>query len=121
MHPRSAILTLVGEGIDGTSDVAARTSAALKPIPVTMISSVCSKLAMSLIVPSAEMRRSVEMLHREFFQKIDGAVFAECQDAGSKNPEQFSTSSDPGGAVRNKNRTTISPSHGGQPELKHER
>jgi aspartate kinase len=82
LHPGSAILTLVGEGIDGTSEITARTSAALKQIPVTILSSSFSKLALSLLVPSTEMRRSVEMLHREFFQQIDPAVFAECEDSG---------------------------------------
>jgi aspartate kinase len=96
LHPRSAILTLVGEGIDGAPEVAARTLAALKQIPVTMISSTCSKLAISLIVPSAEMYRSVEMLHREFFQRIDAAVFAECQAAGFQSPQPFSTRDEPG-------------------------
>jgi aspartate kinase len=100
LHPRSAILTLVGEGIDGTPEVAARTSAALKQIPVTMISSASSKLAVSLLVPSAQLHRSVEMLHREFFHRIDTAVFAECPEAGLKSPEPFSTSNDPDVGVR---------------------
>jgi len=96
LHPRSAILTLVGEGIDGASEVAARTVAALKQIPVTMMSSTRSNLAVSLIVPSAEMHRSVEMLHREFFQRIDTTVFAECQEAGFENPQPVSTFGQPG-------------------------
>src|SRR5271170_1103162 len=91
LHTRSAIITLVGEGIDGNSDIASRSLAALKQIPVTILSSRRSKLAMSLIVPSTEMQRSVEMLHREFFQQIDPAVFAECQDPGVESPKPFST------------------------------
>jgi hypothetical protein len=54
----------------------------------------------SLIVPSAQLHRSVEMLHREFFHRIDTAVFAECPEAGLKSAEPFSTSNEPGGAVR---------------------
>ncbi len=71
LHTRSAILTLVGEGIDGTPEIAARSLAALKQIPATILSSTSSKLALSLLVPSTEMKRSVAMLHREFFQRID--------------------------------------------------
>ena len=96
LHPRSAILTLVGEGIDSASEVTARALAALKQIPVTMISSARSQLAVSLIVPSGELRKSVEMLHREFFQRIDTAVFAECREAEFQSPQSFSNGNEPG-------------------------
>jgi aspartokinase len=58
LHPRSAILTLVGEGIDGTSEIATRTLDALTGIPVTILSSSRSTLAISLLVPSMEYRES---------------------------------------------------------------
>jgi len=96
LHTQSAILTLVGEGINGTSEIVARSLAALKQIPVTILSSRRSKLAVSLIVPSTEMQRSVEMLHREFFQQIDPVVFAECQDPVVENPQPFSTVTESG-------------------------
>jgi aspartate kinase len=99
LHTRSAILTLVGEGIDGTSEIIARSVAALKQIPVTILSSTGSKLAVSLIVPEKEMRRSVEMLHREFFKQIDPAVFAECQSQGVDDAQPSSTFSQPGTRV----------------------
>jgi aspartokinase len=92
LHPRSAILTLVGEGIDGSSEIATRASVALKEIPVTILSSSRSKLTMSLLVPSAEMQRSVEMLHRLFFQQIDPAIFAECQEPDFQSRQPFLTS-----------------------------
>jgi aspartate kinase len=101
LHPRAAILTLVGEGIDGASEIATRTLVALKQIPVTILTGGRSKLAMSLIVPSTEMQRSVEMLHREFFQRVDPAVFAECQEPEFQSPQPFSTFTEPGhNAVR---------------------
>jgi aspartate kinase len=101
LHTGAAILTLVGEGIDGTPEIAARALAALKQIPATILSSTRSKLAVSLLVPSREMQRSVELLHREFFQQIDPAVFAECQDPGVESPQTFSTFTESGeGAVR---------------------
>jgi aspartate kinase len=80
LHTQSSILTLVGEGIDGTPEIDARSLAALKQIPATILSGSGSKLAVSLMVPTTELRRSVEMLHHEFFQQIDPVVFAECQD-----------------------------------------
>jgi hypothetical protein len=50
---------------------------------------------MSLLVPSAEMRRSIEMLHREFFQQIDPTVFAECQEPGFQSRQPLSTFTEP--------------------------
>ena len=97
LHTRSAILTLVGEGIDGTAEVVARSMAALKQIPVTILSSTRSKLAVSLIVPATEMQRSVELLHREFFKQIDPVVFAEC--LGVENAQPSSTFTEPGASV----------------------
>jgi aspartate kinase len=96
LHSQSAILTLVGEGIDGSSQITARALAALKQIPVTIVSSSRSKLAVSLIVPSTELQRCVEMLHREFFQQIDLTVFAECQKPGFQSPRPFSSFTEPG-------------------------
>jgi aspartate kinase len=81
LHPRSAILTLVGEGMV-SSEIAARAVSALKQIPVTILSGGASNLAVSLMVPLTEMQRSVEMLHREFFQQVDSTVFAECPEPG---------------------------------------
>jgi aspartate kinase len=91
LHPRSAILTLVGEGMVCT-ERAARAVSALKQIPVTILSGAASNLAVSLMVPLAEMQRSVEMLHREFFQQVDPAVFAECSESGLENLQPVSTS-----------------------------
>jgi aspartate kinase len=91
LHTQSSILTLVGEGIDGTPEVAARSLATLKPILATILSGSGSKLAVSLMVPTAELRRSLEMLHREFFQQIDPVVFAECQDVEVGNLQPLST------------------------------
>jgi aspartate kinase len=99
LHTRSAILTLVGEGIDGTSEIVARSVATLKQIPVTILSSTRSKLAVSLIVPETEMQRSVEMLHREFFKQIDPVVFAECRSQGVENAQPLSTFTEPGASA----------------------
>jgi aspartate kinase len=91
LHTQSAILTLVGEGIDGTPEIAARSLAALKQIPATILSGRGSKLAVSLMVATTELPRSVEMLHREFFQQIDPVVFAECQDVDVEGLQPLST------------------------------
>ncbi len=95
LHTRSAILTLVGEGIDGTPEIAARSLAALKQIPALLLSSPCSKLAVSLLVQSTAMQRSVELLHREFFQQVDPVAFAECQAPGVESPRSLSPVANP--------------------------
>jgi hypothetical protein len=92
LHPRSAVLTLVGAGMEGASEIAARALAALKQIPVTILPSGQSKLALSLMVPSAEMQKSAELLHREFFRQVDPSVFAECQEPEFQSPPPTSTS-----------------------------
>jgi len=91
LHPRSAILTLVGEGMVCT-EIAARAVSALKQIPSKILSGGASNLAVSLLVPLTEMQRSVEMLHREFFQQVDPTVFAECPQAGLETLQPLSAS-----------------------------
>jgi aspartate kinase len=91
LHPQSAILTLVGEGIDGSSEILTRALAALRQTPATILSSRDSKLSVSIMVPSAAMQRSVEMLHREFFQTLDPAIFAEWREQGLQSPQAIST------------------------------
>jgi aspartate kinase len=91
LHPRSAILTLVGEGMVCT-EIAARAVSVLKQIPVTILSGGASNPAVTLMVPLTEMQRSVEMLHREFFQHVDSAVFAECPEPGLETLQPVSTS-----------------------------
>ena len=100
LHTQSSILTLVGEGIDGTPEIAARSLAALKQIPATILSGSRSKLAVSLMVPTTELRRSVEILHHEFFQQVDPVVFAECQDVEVEGLQPLSTSAESTAAVR---------------------
>jgi aspartate kinase len=91
LHTQSAILTLVGEGIDGTPEIAARSLAALKQIPSTILSGSGSTLAVTLMVLTTELRRSIEMLHHEFFQEIDPVIFAECQDIAAEGLHPSST------------------------------
>lgn len=79
LHPRAAILSLVGDGIATSPEVAARAVSALKQIPTTFATDVHSKVAVNLIVPNMEMERCVEILHREFFKQVDPAAFAVTQ------------------------------------------
>jgi aspartate kinase len=91
LHPRAAILTLVGEGVSGSPDVLARAMAALKQIPATIISGDRPGVALSLVVPGAALEQCVDLLHREFFHHLDPAVFAECEEAGFESPQPAPT------------------------------
>jgi aspartate kinase len=86
LHPQSAILTLVGTGIDESSQTETRVLAALKQIPVKLLSGDRSSLAVSIMIPAAGLRKAVEELHHEFFQQIDPAVFADCRVSSREAP-----------------------------------
>jgi hypothetical protein len=47
-----------------------------------------SPLAMTIVVPQEDLRRSVEMLHGEFFKHVDGRVFAESPRHAPESSEE---------------------------------
>ncbi len=77
VHSNSALITLVGQGIGSTPGLPGRIAATLRNVPVVCIPDTESGLKLSLIVPQAEMKRSIGLLHREFFQQVDPTVFVE--------------------------------------------
>jgi aspartate kinase len=77
VHSHSAVITLVGQGINSTPGLPARVAAALRNSPVVCIPDAESGLKLSLIVPQSAMKQSVELLHREFFRALDPTLFAE--------------------------------------------
>ena len=70
-----AIVCLVGDNIRYTPGVAARVFSALGLVNVRMISQGASLLNLSLVVADADIKRTVEALHSEFFGSLDPAVF----------------------------------------------
>ena len=70
LHPQCAVISLVGAAGPGLTACA---------LGVLKEAVACpnGSLALSLIVPQADLKRSVELLHREFFRTIDRSVFAE--------------------------------------------
>jgi aspartate kinase len=74
-HSHSALITLVGEGIHSTPGLMARAVAALRDFPVVCVPDDGSGLKLSLIVPQPALKQSVALLHREFFEEVDPAVF----------------------------------------------
>jgi aspartate kinase len=70
LRPNVAVISLIG------SAPAARALSALKEIREVAIASHGEGLVLSLIVAQADLKRSVELLHREFFRQLDPAIFA---------------------------------------------
>jgi aspartate kinase len=69
------IVCLVGENIRYTPGVARRVFNALDGINIRMISQGASLLNLSFVVAEADLFRTVEALHQEFFSELDPAVF----------------------------------------------
>ncbi|HMC61740.1 MAG TPA: hypothetical protein VKJ01_21285, partial [Candidatus Solibacter sp.] len=69
------IVCLVGENIRHTPGVARRVFNSLDGINIRMISQGASLLNLSFVVAEADLVRTVEALHAEFFSELDPAVF----------------------------------------------
>ncbi|HOK45324.1 MAG TPA: lysine-sensitive aspartokinase 3 [Bryobacteraceae bacterium] len=70
-----AIICLVGDNIRCTPGIAARIFGALSPVNVLMVSQGGSQWNLSLVVDDTDLLKAVQLLHREFFQELDPAVF----------------------------------------------
>jgi aspartate kinase len=70
LRPNVAMISLIG------SAPSARARSALRDIRQVAMASNGEGLALSLIVAQADLKRSVELLHREFFRQVDPAIFA---------------------------------------------
>jgi aspartate kinase len=71
----SALISLVGENIRSTPGVASRAFGAIRDVNIRMISQGASVLNISFVVAQADLKRSVELLHEEFFSQLDPEVF----------------------------------------------
>ncbi len=70
-----AIVCLVGENIRFTPGIAGRIFQALNGINIRMISQGASLLNMGFVVADADVPRTLQALHAEFFAELDGNVF----------------------------------------------
>ena len=70
-----AMICLVGEKIQSTAGIAARTFAALGDINAHMISQGSSSLNLGIVVAGAHLNEAVKRLHTEFFRELDPEVF----------------------------------------------
>ena len=81
LRPHRAILSLVGEGIGQTPEVAKRALSALKGISTTIVCESDSERTICLILPQSAVERSTQRLHQEFFRKPDPALFTESAES----------------------------------------
>jgi aspartate kinase len=79
IHPRSAVLTLVGDRVASALGVCVRVKNALKQIPAMVMSAPQSDHAIVVVVPQSELSESAAVLHREFFAQPDPSLFASCR------------------------------------------
>jgi aspartate kinase len=84
IHPRSAVLTLVGDQVASAPGVCARVKKALKQIPAMVMSAPQSDHALVVVVPQSEAPESAALLHREFFARPDPSLFAPCPAAANQ-------------------------------------
>jgi len=75
VEQENVIVCLVGENIRFTPGVARRVFNALDGINIRMISQGASLLNISFVVAEADLKRTVEALHEEFFAALDPEVF----------------------------------------------
>jgi len=69
----SALISLIGPE---AGKAAAQAVAALRGVEVTLISANPASHTASLLVPQRDLRRSMLLLHREFFTEVDAAAFS---------------------------------------------
>jgi aspartate kinase len=74
---RKAIVCLVGENIRSTRGIAARVFNAIPDIEVRMISQGASEINISFVIDEADVPRTIQRLHAEFFADPDPDVFGE--------------------------------------------
>ncbi len=75
IEKNQAIVCLVGDNIRYTPGVARRIFNALDGINIRMISQGASLLNLGFVIAEADLRKTVELLHAEFFSQLDPAVF----------------------------------------------
>jgi aspartate kinase len=65
----NAIVSVVGEGMAGTSGVAARVFSTIADINVRLISQGASSINITFVVAEADVEQAVKLLHRRFFEE----------------------------------------------------
>lgn len=71
----AALVSLVGENIRTTPGISGRVFNAIREVNIRMISQGASLLNLSFVVAQADLKRTVELLHSEFFSELDPEVF----------------------------------------------
>jgi aspartate kinase len=84
LRNRVALISLIGPGA-GWPNIAARALAALRGTDAVVVAN--GELSLSLLVPQQELRRSVLLLHGEFFKEIDPTAFSPVHAEQPENHE----------------------------------
>lgn len=87
VHPHSAVLTLVGDRLVCAQGLWSRTRGALKQVPAMVMNAPHSEHAIVIVVPQADLCRSMQLLHNEFFAEPDPSIFTPCPSAAASRVE----------------------------------
>jgi aspartate kinase len=87
LHRDVAWVSLIGEGVRRECNLAGRALYALRHSGAKLVASNASPIALSLIVPQSEVRRSCRLLHEEFFAYADRNAFAPYVPEEKQKPE----------------------------------
>lgn len=71
VHTNHSIISAIGDGIRETSGIASRFFGILKNINIKMVSIGASEVNLSIVVHQADLEKSLELLHNEFFDNIE--------------------------------------------------
>jgi aspartate kinase len=87
IHPRSAVLTLVGDRVSSAFEVSERARNVLKQIPAIVMAAPQSDHAIVIVVPQSVLSLSAALLHRAFFAQPDPSLFAPCRAKAANRME----------------------------------
>jgi aspartate kinase len=75
VHPRTALICLVGSNLKYTPGIARRAFGSLADINILIVSHGASNINFSFLVDDKDAAAAIQKLHADFFSEIDGEVF----------------------------------------------
>jgi aspartate kinase len=75
VHPKTALICLVGNNLKYTPGIARRAFGSLAEINILMVSHGASNINFSFLVDDKDAAAAIQKLHADFFSEIDGEVF----------------------------------------------
>ncbi|MDC1068243.1 lysine-sensitive aspartokinase 3 [Candidatus Kapabacteria bacterium] len=71
VHTNHSIISAIGDGIKETAGIASRFFGVLKDVNIKMVSIGASEVNISIVVHQGDLERSLDLLHKEFFDNLE--------------------------------------------------